>query len=45
MKKTFLILFTFTIIVSMINAQNPFLEKYNTPHGTPPFKKIKNEHY
>lgn len=45
MKKTFLILFTFTIIVSMINAQNPFLEKYNTPHGTPPFNKIKNEHY
>ena len=29
----------------MIDAQNPFLEKYNTPHGTVPFDKIKTEHY
>ncbi|NDV59270.1 M3 family peptidase [Bacteroides sp. 519] len=29
----------------MTQAQNPFLEKYNTPHGTPPFDKIKIEHY
>ncbi|MFV0404779.1 MAG: M3 family metallopeptidase [Bacteroides graminisolvens] len=29
----------------MINAQNPFFEKYNTPHQTVPFDKIKNEHY
>ncbi|WP_239059513.1 M3 family metallopeptidase [Bacteroides sp. 224] len=26
-------------------SQNPFLEKYNTPHGTVPFEKIKTEHY
>lgn len=29
----------------MINAQNPFFEKYNTPHGTAPFDRIKTEHY
>lgn len=26
-------------------AQNPFLEKYTTPHQTPPFDKIKTAHY
>lgn len=31
----------------MVNtqAQNPFFSTYKTPHGTPPFDKIKNEHY
>lgn len=29
----------------MVNAQNPFFEKYSTPHGTAPFDKIKTEHY
>ena len=31
----------------MIFSQNgnPFLEEWNTPFGTPPFDKIKNEHY
>lgn len=29
----------------MINAQNPFFEVSNTPHGTAPFDKIKTEHY
>ena len=28
-----------------MKAQNPFFESYNTPHNTPPFDKIKNEHY
>lgn len=28
-----------------MNAQNPFFEKYNTPHGTVPFDKIKTEHF
>lgn len=32
-------------IISMMNAQNPFFEKYNTPHETVPFDKIKTEHY
>ena len=26
-------------------AQNPFFSTYKTPHGTPPFDKIKNEHF
>ena len=29
----------------MVNAQNPFFEKYNTPHGTAPFDKIETAHY
>lgn len=28
-----------------VNSQNPFFSDYNTPYGTPPFDKIKNEHY
>lgn len=32
-------------ITTMIQAQNPFLEKYNTPYETAPFDKIKTEHY
>ncbi|MFR9165294.1 MAG: M3 family metallopeptidase [Dysgonomonas sp.] len=32
-------------MTSNINAQNPFLSKYKTPHETPPFDKIKNEHF
>ncbi|MDO4165696.1 MAG: M3 family metallopeptidase [Bacteroides sp.] len=31
--------------MSIIQAQNPFLEEYATPHGTVPFNKIKTEHY
>lgn len=26
-------------------AENPFFEEWNTPHGTVPFDKIKNDHY
>lgn len=32
-------------IMNIIQAQNPFLEKYTTPHGTAPFNKIKTEHF
>ncbi|MEG0454313.1 MAG: peptidase M3, partial [Bacteroides sp.] len=32
-------------MMNMINAQNPFFEVSNTPHGTAPFDKIKTEHY
>ena len=44
MKKVIL---TFAIfcIMNMIQAQNPFLEKYTTPHGTAPFDRIKKEHF
>ena len=31
--------------MTIAQGQNPFLEKYDTPHGTPPFHLIKNEHY
>ena len=27
------------------SKSNPFFETYNTPHGTVPFDKIKNEHF
>ncbi|MCD8030620.1 MAG: M3 family metallopeptidase [Bacteroides sp.] len=32
-------------MTSMLQAQNPFFEKYNTPHQTVPFDKIQNEHF
>lgn len=31
--------------VTTVQAGNPFLSKYKTPHETPPFDMIKNEHY
>lgn len=37
----FVLLFTTMII----QAQNPFLDKYNTLHSTAPFEKIKTEHF
>lgn len=40
-----LALFCMMNMTIMTQAQNPFLEKYNTPHGTAPFDKIKVEHY
>lgn len=30
---------------SKTNGANPLLEKWNTPYETPPFSKIRNEHY
>lgn len=32
-------------MTNIANAQNPFFEKYTTPHGIVPFDKIKTEHY
>ncbi len=31
--------------MNIAQGQNPFFEKYNTPHNTVPFDKIKTEHY
>ncbi len=31
--------------MTTIEAQNPFFSAYKTPHETPPFNEIKNEHY
>lgn len=42
--KTSLILIT-VITINMINAQNPFFGKYNTPHETIPFDQIEISHY
>lgn len=44
MKNTVLT-FALLLIMNMTQAQNPFLTKYNTPHETVPFDKIKTEHY
>ena len=44
MKKTLITLILFCT-VNMLNAQNPFLEKFKTPHGTVPFDLIKTEHF
>ena len=30
---------------AMGQSDNPLLQKWNTPHQTPPFSKIRNEHY
>lgn len=44
MRKLIFIL-TILFTMSIVNAQNPFFEKYNTPYGTVPFNLIKNEHF
>ena len=35
------------LLITACNKQetNPFLAEWNTPFGTPPFDKIKTEHY
>ncbi len=45
MKKTIILILFTAIMTSTIHSQNPFFSAYKTPHGTPPFDKIKNEHY
>lgn len=35
----------FALSTTAIMAQNPFFTEWTTPHGVPPFSKIKNEHY
>lgn len=48
MNKLFFIqLFFMSMLLQIpISAQtNPFYTQYDTPHGTPPFDKIKTEHY
>ncbi|MDL2305917.1 M3 family metallopeptidase [Bacteroides sp. OttesenSCG-928-D19] len=44
MKTTVSVIFILFYTI-MVQAQNPFLEPYNTPRGTVPFNKIKIEHY
>lgn len=45
MKKISLFIVILLTIHTMVEASNPFFKKYNTPHGTAPFDKIKAEHY
>ncbi|MFV0467813.1 MAG: M3 family metallopeptidase [Dysgonomonas sp.] len=44
MRKLFFSILIMTTLTAS-QAQNPFLAAYKTPHGTPPFDKIKLEHY
>ncbi len=44
MRKLIFIL-TILFTMSIVNAQNPFFEKYNTPHATVPFNLIENKHF
>lgn len=34
-----------TVVASIVQNGNPFVLEWNTPHQTPPFDKIKPEHY
>ncbi len=43
--KRYIILLAATIMASTTFAQNPLLEKWDTPFEVPPFSKIKTEHY
>lgn len=49
MRKLFIILFLTIFYLTNMLAQtisnNPFFEEWNTPFQTPPFSKIKNEHF
>ena len=38
-------IFIFLCMMNLAQGQNPFFERYDTPHGTAPFHLIKNEHY
>jgi len=48
MKKTIFSILTAGVLLMSCaekKSDNPFFEEWNTPHGTVPFDKIKNEHY
>jgi len=46
MKQLFLLLLVMTTLTSASPAdENPFFKPFDTPHGTPPFDKIRIEHY
>ncbi|MGQ9643718.1 MAG: M3 family metallopeptidase [Ignavibacterium sp.] len=41
----FLTIFYITNMLAQTISNNPFFEEWNTPFQTPPFSKIKNEHF
>ena len=46
MKKTFYLLLIMTLLSTALMAdENPFFKPFDTEHGTPPFDKIKIEHF
>ncbi len=45
MKSKTILLMTALTVAGVVNAANPLLEVYKTPHQTIPFDKIKVEHY
>lgn len=46
MRKVTYLLLIMTILSTVVRAdENPFLKPFDTPHGTPPFDKIKIEHF
>lgn len=46
MRKIILSLLLMTVIMNISKAdENPFFKPFDTPYGTAPFDKIKNEHY
>lgn len=45
MKRIFMIIFTFALFANLNAESNPLLEDWKTPFGTPPFDRIKTEHY
>lgn len=45
MKKIIFSVILLSLIMTNVTAQNPFLKAYKTPYETPPFNKIKYEHY
>lgn len=44
-KLIFLLTFISTAMLAQTISNNPFFEEWNTPFQTPPFSKIKNEHF
>lgn len=45
MKRKLLSILFLAITMTTIQSQNPFLSAYKTPYDTPPFDKIKNQHF
>jgi len=45
MRKIIISILLLIITMATVEAQNPFFKAYKTPYETPPFDKIKNEHY
>lgn len=43
--KVFLLTFISTVMLAQTISNNPFFEEWKTPFQTPPFSKIKNEHF